>query len=143
MSRNISICSRSSSGLSNVLHCSRRRYKKIKKIKNKTANPSGNKKKNEVKISNPKTVLGPKNPLQIYVVRIKCFVIVWLHVDIHKKKYIKIKPMKFIKLVVHKFILGIRKKFYWNFGVNYLKICIEKLMQSLSFYRNGNSEKQK
>jgi uncharacterized membrane protein YgaE (UPF0421/DUF939 family) len=66
--RNISICSRGSSGLiSNVLLGSRRRYKKIKRIKNKTANQkkkSGNKKKNEVKNSNPKTVLALKNPLQ-------------------------------------------------------------------------------
>lgn len=66
MSRNISKCCQSSSGLSNVLHCSRRRYKKIKIIKNKTANQkkSGIKIKNRVKSSNPKTVLGLKNPLQ-------------------------------------------------------------------------------
>ncbi len=66
MSRNTSKCSRSSSGLSNVLHCSRRRYKKIKIIKNKTANKKkrGIKIKNRMKSSNPKTVLGLKNPLQ-------------------------------------------------------------------------------
>ena len=56
----------SSSGRSNVLHCSRRRYKKIKIIKNKPANPkkSGKKRKKRVKNSNPKTVLGLKKPLQ-------------------------------------------------------------------------------
>ncbi len=74
MLRNISKCCPSSSGLSNILLSSRRCYKKIKIIKNKTANQkSGIKIKNRVKSSNPKTVLGPKNLLQILLLLSKFY----------------------------------------------------------------------